>query len=341
VREADPNEIVFIGASRIQLALDTAVFVESLGRPAVQLAVNGSSCLPVLDHLSRSEFRGTVVCDVSPNVFFGGMDWHGGTAAEYVRLYENRTAVDLLEARLRFWVQTQTVLGLPELAPRHLIGSALRGEAPEPWYITRLPDRSVRADYRRTDVAALAEYREQVTREEFRGVDADCLDRDLRDLEEAVARIQGRGGRVVFLMMPVSGVIREIEDERFPRARYWDVLVARTKAVTIHYADYPSMQFTCPEGSHLDLRDSPAFTRALVDVLRQKLGESTAVGAASARSMCELSVFRPGKTKTCPSAARPQQTSYETACGRPSRRKPLQPQDRWDAGADAADPVNL
>jgi hypothetical protein len=271
VREDDPNEVVMIGASRIQLAVNTAVFAESFGRAPVQLAVNGSSCLPVLEHLSRSRFCGIVICDVSVNIFFGGMDWHEGTAMEYVRAYESRTAVELIEARLRVFSQEHRVFGLPELGPRAIVGSLLRGKPPQASFVTRLPDRSVLADYSKIDVAAAARYREQVTREGFHGADESRVDQDLRVLETIIERIRSRGGRVVFLMMPVSGTIRQIENERFPRSRCWDLLVARTHAICIHYADYAQLQFNCPEGSHLDYRDGPAFTRALVDILKLKL----------------------------------------------------------------------
>ena len=76
------------------------------------------------------------------------------------------------------------------------------------------------------------------------------------------------GGRVVFLQMPVDGETRALEDERCPRAQNWDRLLSRTGAVGLHYLDHPELAaFRTGDGSHLDRRDAPAFTRALLRIL--------------------------------------------------------------------------
>ena len=87
-----------------------------------------------------------------------------------------------------------------------------------------------------------------------------------------VRRIEDRGGRVVFVKLPVSGELVRFEQKRFPRQRYWDVLAASTSAVTIHCADHPELAgFECPDGSHLDYRDARVFTRAFGNMLSRRL----------------------------------------------------------------------
>ena len=77
-------------------------------------------------------------------------------------------------------------------------------------------------------------------------------------------RIESRGGRVVYVDTPITGGIRGIEEKRYPRAAYWDVLADRLPGRMFHSDDFPSLgRFVCPDESHLDFRDAAAFTTNL------------------------------------------------------------------------------
>ncbi len=66
--------------------------------------------------------------------------------------------------------------------------------------------------------------------------------------------------------------MRDIEEERYPREFYWDVFASRTRAVALHLEDDPVFSaFDCPDGSHIDVRDAPAFTSALAQLVRRNL----------------------------------------------------------------------
>ena len=59
-----------------------------------------------------------------------------------------------------------------------------------------------------------------------------------------------------------------MDQDTYPRSAYWDHLAAATGAATLHFQDEPELtRFECPDTSHLDQRDAPAFTAALVDAL--------------------------------------------------------------------------
>jgi hypothetical protein len=52
---------------------------------------------------------------------------------------------------------------------------------------------------------------------------------------------------------------------------FWDRLAKTTRATTIHFKDYPSLSdFECPDTSHIDSKDGPRFTKALIDILVEK-----------------------------------------------------------------------
>ena len=84
----------------------------------------------------------------------------------------------------------------------------------------------------------------------------------------AARAIQRRGGRVVFLYLPVSGRLAVTEERDFPRMAYWDRLVAVAGVEAIHFKDVPELaSFACPDGEHLDGIDAVKFTEALASVL--------------------------------------------------------------------------
>jgi hypothetical protein len=100
----------------------------------------------------------------------------------------------------------------------------------------------------------------RLSREEF----AEAVGR----LEQTVGRIQERGGTVIVIRMPTSGAHWELDEARYPKHEYWDAFPRRTSARAIHFKDQPTLAgFACPEGSHLDARDAPAFTAALAELL--------------------------------------------------------------------------
>ena len=69
----------------------------------------------------------------------------------------------------------------------------------------------------------------------------------------------------------VGGTLAAKIDEQYPRRLYWDAFAARTRAHVVHFRDVPAMAgLSCPDEMHLDQRDQAAFTRALVDVMRER-----------------------------------------------------------------------
>src|SRR5688572_7357781 len=62
---------VFIGSSRIKYDLDIATWKSLTGEEPIQLAMEGSCPLPVLDNLAADEdFKGKLVIDVTEGLFF-------------------------------------------------------------------------------------------------------------------------------------------------------------------------------------------------------------------------------------------------------------------------------
>ena len=100
-----------------------------------------------------------------------------------------------------------------------------------------------------------------------------AIDTRFRDVNTAVAKLQSRGGKIVFVSFPHSGELKALEDRDTPRAQTWEPLLQSTHVPGIYYEDYPELaSFNCPEWSHLSAGDSVEFTKRLVPHLRTALG---------------------------------------------------------------------
>ena len=100
----------------------------------------------------------------------------------------------------------------------------------------------------------------------------EAIETRFRDTISAVQKIRGRGGKVVFVRLPVSGGLKILEDQTTPRNQIWDPLLQGTGAPGIYFEDYPELaSFSCPEWSHLSAGDSVEFSKRLAPHLRAAL----------------------------------------------------------------------
>jgi hypothetical protein len=100
-----------------------------------------------------------------------------------------------------------------------------------------------------------------------------AIEARFRDIVNAVEQLRARGGKIVFVRLPVTGELKAIEDRITPRAQIWEPLLQRTAVAGIYFEDFPELKsFNCPEWSHLSAGDSVEFTKRLVPHLRLSLG---------------------------------------------------------------------
>ena len=92
------------------------------------------------------------------------------------------------------------------------------------------------------------------------------------DTINAVEKLHARGGKIVFVRLPVSGELKSLEDRLSPRSQTWEPFLKRTGANGIYFEDFPELaSFACPEWSHLSAGDSVEFSKRLVPHLRAAL----------------------------------------------------------------------
>lgn len=290
------HALILVGNSRMQNDVDLATLRRVTGLEPVQLAVGGSSFLPVLAGLAADpNVTGTVVVNFEADALARPPrdDLAQAYQADYDR-HGRRWLPDF--ARTEDWLGDQLHFRLRSYADgtRPLTALLLRiltGEHSRQFQDLD-PQRQVRIDFGRVDdlpryalVRAVHElgppfhYRASMSDAQLRVALEQALatltpDDGLRfaeaipSLAAMTSAIAAHGGRVIFVQLPRSGLVREVDEQRYPRRAFWDVLAAQVGTEAVSYEDVADFaRFTYPDDSHLDRRDQARFTQALADAL--------------------------------------------------------------------------
>ena len=279
------SDVILTGSSRVLFDIQLDEWEEVTGRKPLQLASPGSSPLPVFRDLVRNtKFAGTIVVGVTPGIFFsttfpGAFPWKRPQTK--VDHFNSRTPAQRLNHQLSIPLQQSLVLmsaseeeWSDDIDLRALLGRIRmqkRTESPEfpPFYDfnhTRT-DRNTTVANRVLEDTAFAGTIKKVWI--FFGKGAPPPDKKstmayfLEDLEI----FKERGGKVILVRCPSSGMLRQGEDMAFPKNVFWDELVQAAKVPHYYFADYPQLPSECPEWSHLSGPDAKKFTRGLLNIM--------------------------------------------------------------------------
>jgi hypothetical protein len=283
--------LILVGASRIQLGVDLEVLRKETGLEPVQLAIDGSAFMPILAGLAADPaIRGTIIIDYYDHA----VGVYGGTAETYQRGFENHGAgkrefSPYMESEkfLTEWIKEHVLSYADGANPFNSLFTRILNDDGARLVLTTLPDRSRLGDYSRVRMPDY--YYRRVAR--TLGLDAKTFASSTESslkkmvesqasennaefvlktqaLKQLVSRIESRGGKVLFLAMPSSGMVREIEERRYPREKFWDPFVKEMRVPAVRSVDDPLLkEFSCPDGSHLDFKDRAKFTMAMTHAL--------------------------------------------------------------------------
>jgi hypothetical protein len=297
-RRVEPESVVIIGDSRAWFDLDLDELDNGLGKRPVQLAAPGSCAYPVLADLANDErFHGTIICGILPRLFFappGSPPMERSEKA--VRRYHTQTLAQRasqslampLEEHVAFLKQQD--LTLDELLKRLLIpnrpGALVPPDLP-PYFQSVDRERRARMIERCARPGELQIRIQQgwlrlftpppppsyIPKEAFIVKMQEAIEARFRNTTTAVEKLRARGGKIVFVRLPVVSELKALEDRITPRAQIWEPLLKRTGVPGIYFEDFPELSsFNCPEWSHLSAGDSVEFSKRLVPHLRAVLG---------------------------------------------------------------------
>lgn len=279
VASGEHDDVVLVGTSRILFDTDLGVWEELTGRRPIQLALPGTNPRPLLNDIADSAFKGLVVVDTTPDLFF--TDWLGiKEFAGVTDYWKDESPSDrfghrvglFLSRRLAFLDSAYTLTKLVERVeiPNR---EGMRTPYMDVWKVWESFDDRQTFLWRRIETDERLREHARLVWGPFNGepMDEGAIARAVDQAAAAVAKIRARGGEVAFIRPPSGGLYLEHERHAAPRAKTWNPLLAKTQAFGIHFEDYPEMQgLETPEWSHLSRASAERFTRAYVEVLKKR-----------------------------------------------------------------------
>ena len=296
-RAVKPESVVIIGDSRGWFDLDLDELEKGLGKRPVQLAMGGGCAFPVLADLANDErFHGTIICSFVPRLFFAPpgsppMDRSEKAVHRYYTVTLAQRASQYLamplEENVAFLKQEDLTLEalLKELPIPDRPNALVPPNLP-PYFASLDRERRARMIERCAQPGELqTKIRKRWSRlfspppppsfipiDTFIATMKKAQEDRFIDTMKAVEKLRARGGKIVFVRLPVSGELKILEDRISPRNQLWEPLLKRTGVTGIYFEDFPELaSFTCPEWSHLSAGDSVEFSKRLVPHLRTAL----------------------------------------------------------------------
>jgi hypothetical protein len=286
IYEPRNQSMVFIGSSRIKYDLDLDTWKQTTGITPIQLAIEGTSPMPVLDDLANdSSFRGDLVIDITEFLFFSTSEKNTSEPIKRVGYYKKRTPAQ----RASFQINHVAESGFVFLDEENYSTNALLDKIKIPnrngvFTLPIFPIDFGRVSFERQNKMTDRFLSDTNLQNQVKGIwvfygkatteppiSGKKLDSIMNNVKGSVAKIQSRGGRVIFVRTPSSSPMFDMELQGYPREKYWDRLLAETGCDGIYFKDYPELSgFVCPEWSHLAPHDAISFTHALIRIMEKK-----------------------------------------------------------------------
>ena len=287
VYEPKDKATVLIGSSRNKYDIDISTWKKLTGDHPIQLAMPGTSPLPILDDLAKDKnFKGKLIVDVTEILFFSLSLQRTKEPNNHINYYKKWTPAQRASFSIDHFLESHLVFLDKDLLS---LNALLEGvPVPKRKDVFALPNACPmefdRVTYDRQNFMTSKFLTDTTLQNQVKGlwvfyrqmskdppISGTQLDSLFATVKDDVDKIKARGGEVLFVRSPSSGPFLQGEIMGYPREKYWDRLLTITGCPGIHFADYPAIDhFVCPEFSHLKVSDAVIYTTNIVQILEQK-----------------------------------------------------------------------
>ncbi|MES2130591.1 MAG: hypothetical protein V4463_25240 [Pseudomonadota bacterium] len=287
INRGEGGKTVLTGSSRVLFDVQLDVWEQVTGERPIQLALEGTSPLPVIEGLAEDpDFTGKLVVGVTPGLFFSGFTFRANVF-DYTRRegpsqrIGHWLSVHLIEPYFAFFdadFALGTVVLRQDWPAREGLHASINVRK---LMVQQDPDRNAHL-WRKveTDIAyrnwcrmIWSQYLDSLpppmaTPARKKAV----IEAQVARAVAALAKLRARGVKVVFLRSPSVGDYYASEQKFFARGETWEPLLAATKAPGVHFDDYPQLQgYELPEWSHMTQADARRYTAQLAPLLANAL----------------------------------------------------------------------
>ncbi|SHJ01225.1 hypothetical protein [Algibacter luteus] len=287
LENSQENTVAIIGSSRILYDLQLDIWKTETNTDPVMLATQGASPIPVFkDIVDNTDFSGTLLVGVTPPLLFATTY----PEAEFMKrsqtlvdYYYNRTYAQRINHKLSVPLQKSLAFIRDgdenwdsDVDLKTLLKNLNPDERGGPIYppFNNFEDitleRHMKMTKRMENDTAYANTVKKVWTAILSG-DHPPPDKDgtIAAFSELAKKFKARGGNLILIRCPSSGLFQMVESKGFPREAFWNVLVEQSGAKAYNYLDYPQFQnLFLPEWSHLALKDAQFFTRELIKIMK-------------------------------------------------------------------------
>lgn len=294
--ELGDKAIILVGASQMQLDMDLYVVAGQSGLEPVQLAIDGTSYMPVLESLAEDPtVTGTVL--VSVNAYNMSRGRSTDTSLNWVNYYQYIRSHGIepyrvIHNKVVAFLNDSLVLRLQGAIPYTIISKLAFQETSVINYLVMHPNRSRDADYKKVQMPMF--YAKRLRRHygaplikrprsfkhffdtykstinATQPVEISSFLTELEYLLHLVSKIESNGGKVIFVRFPTGKLVWEVDNKRYPKALFWNKIEKRHPE-SVNFSNYPALaKIVLPDGSHLDYRDKVEFTRELMEIFDRK-----------------------------------------------------------------------
>ena len=284
------EDIVIVGSSRVMFNIQLNEFERLTGKRPIQLANAGSSPLPVFhDLVENSSFNGTIIVGITPGLFFSTtypeaspIKW----PQSRVDFYHSRSLAQRLNHSLSLPLQSNLVfiathdevlddnVDLKTLLNNIELNNRTGRPRYPPFFEFGYADKT--RNVRMTELTSL----DTTAANKIKGAWKFVLngknpppDKNgtTAFFAKDAAKFKARGGKIIFVRSPSSGMFKDGEAKFLPRERFYDSLLKVVNAPGYHYEDYETLRAIdcCPEWSHLSAENADKFTRELVKIMQE------------------------------------------------------------------------
>jgi hypothetical protein len=289
-----PDRTVLIGSSRMLFDFDMDVYEKEMGERPLQLATVGTNPGPYLEDLAEHpKFKGTVIVGVVPGLFFAPGGPPVKSPRDHLKRFKDWSPTQrvghylgmMLERQLAFINQGDLTLNKLLLKLKLPDRKKVKGHPELPPYFHEVDGnrQGGMTDIAETNIALQKRIQQiwlplftpppapkDTSKEEAKANRNKSVNDTLEKTKARVDKIRSRGGKVVFLRLPSTSELRDMENKYTPRTGHWDRILEITGAPGIHFEDYEELRgFNCPEWSHLSKKDSTKFTKRLIPLFQK------------------------------------------------------------------------
>lgn len=282
------NTVVFIGSSRILYDIQLDIWINETQTDPVMLATQGASPIPVFkDIVENTDFNGTLIVGVTPPLLFATLY----PEAEFIKrsqslvdYHYNRTYAQRLNHKLSIPLQKNLAfirdgdegwdsdVDLKTLLKQIHLGKRTNDPIFPPFnnFEEINLERHMKMPKRMETDTAYANTVKKVWTAiltgDFPPPEKEATTNAFAELSK---KFTERGGQLILVRCPSSGLFKKVESLGFPKEEFWDPLIEKSGAIGYNYLDYEQFQnLFLPEWSHLATKDAQFFTKELIEIMK-------------------------------------------------------------------------